>query len=147
MHTPTEPPPTNGTPAPRPSAPSEDQPPLSSSPISIVDEEDEVVVKKEAIEPEVIIAPVDDAPPAVTPQTEADLKLEGLSEEDAEILQEASRAGPKYCRSCDISFNYYNTFIAHKKYYCSSHAGEVTASSTNNNNPATATRPTEASVL
>lgn len=30
--------------------------------------------------------------------------------------------GPKYCKSCDISFNYLSTFIAHKKYYCSSQA-------------------------
>ncbi|KAG8232695.1 hypothetical protein J437_LFUL011442 [Ladona fulva] len=27
----------------------------------------------------------------------------------------------KYCKSCDISFNYLSTFIAHKKFYCSSH--------------------------
>lgn len=24
----------------------------------------------------------------------------------------------KYCKACDISFNYLSTFIAHKKYYC-----------------------------
>lgn len=24
----------------------------------------------------------------------------------------------KYCKACDISFNYLTTFIAHKKYYC-----------------------------
>ncbi|XP_025203430.1 zinc finger protein ush-like isoform X2 [Melanaphis sacchari] len=30
------------------------------------------------------------------------------------------RAGitAKYCKACDISFNYLSTFIAHKKYYC-----------------------------
>ncbi|KAJ8948882.1 hypothetical protein NQ318_005503 [Aromia moschata] len=43
------------------------------------------------------------------------------SEED--ILQEAAKPGAKYCKSCDIYFNYYSTFIAHKKFYCSSHAG------------------------
>ncbi|XP_059619232.1 zinc finger protein ush isoform X2 [Phlebotomus argentipes] len=26
--------------------------------------------------------------------------------------------GPKYCKVCDIRFNYLNTFIAHKKFYC-----------------------------
>jgi zinc finger protein ZFPM1 len=36
------------------------------------------------------------------------------------------KTGPKYCKSCDISFNYLSTFIAHKKFYCSSHAGENT---------------------
>ena len=34
------------------------------------------------------------------------------------------KTGPKYCKSCDISFNYLSTFIAHKKFYCSSHSGE-----------------------
>uniref|UniRef100_T1IRZ0 Zinc finger protein ush n=1 Tax=Strigamia maritima TaxID=126957 RepID=T1IRZ0_STRMM len=38
------------------------------------------------------------------------------------------RVGSKYCKSCDISFTYLSTFIAHKKYYCASHATEnVTA--------------------
>nr|CAD7407891.1 unnamed protein product [Timema poppensis] len=40
------------------------------------------------------------------------------------------KIGPKYCKSCDISFNYLSTFIAHKKFYCSSHAGESTANRT-----------------
>jgi len=30
----------------------------------------------------------------------------------------------KYCKQCDISFLYLSTFMAHKKYYCSSHAAE-----------------------
>lgn len=29
-----------------------------------------------------------------------------------------------YCSQCDIKFVYLSTFLAHKKYYCSSHAGE-----------------------
>lgn len=36
----------------------------------------------------------------------------------------SKKIGPKYCRSCDISFNYLASFIAHKKYYCSSHTNE-----------------------
>jgi zinc finger protein ZFPM1 len=28
----------------------------------------------------------------------------------------------KHCKSCNITFTYMNTFLAHKKYYCSSHA-------------------------
>lgn len=28
--------------------------------------------------------------------------------------------GTKYCKTCDISFNYLSTFVAHKKYYCTS---------------------------
>ena len=30
----------------------------------------------------------------------------------------------RYCEQCDITFMYASTFIAHKKYYCSSHAAE-----------------------
>lgn len=37
---------------------------------------------------------------------------------------QSKKIGPKYCRSCDISFNYLSSFIAHKKYYCSSHSSE-----------------------
>lgn len=48
------------------------------------------------------------------------------------------KAGPKYCKSCDISFNYLSTFIAHKKFYCSSHAGETAANGSNNNRPPSA---------
>ncbi|XP_049816419.1 zinc finger protein ush [Schistocerca nitens] len=50
---------------------------------------------------------------------------------------EVNLARPKYCKSCDISFQYLSTFIAHKKYYCSSHAAENSANN----------RTTEASVL
>ncbi|XP_022254579.1 zinc finger protein ZFPM2-like [Limulus polyphemus] len=32
--------------------------------------------------------------------------------------------GPKFCKSCNISFKYLPSFIAHKKYYCSSHDRE-----------------------
>ncbi|XP_017778791.1 PREDICTED: zinc finger protein ush isoform X3 [Nicrophorus vespilloides] len=104
-------------------------------------EEEEIVVKKEAIEPEVIIAPVEEP----IKQELIDDQMKTIAYSDAEILQEASKIGPKYCKSCDISFNYYKSFIAHKKFYCSSHVGEVTTTSTNNNNaPA---RPAEASVL
>ncbi|XP_007937416.1 zinc finger protein ZFPM1 [Orycteropus afer afer] len=31
---------------------------------------------------------------------------------------------PRYCRLCNIRFSSLSTFIAHKKYYCSSHAAE-----------------------
>lgn len=30
----------------------------------------------------------------------------------------------KYCEQCDITFMYLSTYVAHKKYYCSSHASE-----------------------
>jgi zinc finger protein ZFPM1 len=104
-------------------------------------DDDDIVIKKEAIEPEVIIASGDESPKDKVSEGDAKAK----AEQEDEILQEASKAGPKYCKSCDISFNYYSTFIAHKKFYCSSHAGEITAASANNNN--NSTRATETSVL
>ncbi|KAL1124601.1 hypothetical protein AAG570_001225 [Ranatra chinensis] len=53
-------------------------------------------------------------------------------------LNNNRRAGPRYCKSCDISFNYLHTFIAHKKFYCSSHIGENAAANASNG----ANRPT-----
>ena len=41
-----------------------------------------------------------------------------------QVVANSKKIGPKYCRSCDISFNYLASFIAHKKYYCSSHNNE-----------------------
>ncbi|XP_053207334.1 uncharacterized protein LOC128391464 isoform X2 [Panonychus citri] len=40
---------------------------------------------------------------------------------------QAKKAVPKYCRSCDISFQFLTSFIAHKKYYCSSHSNDPNA--------------------
>lgn len=41
-------------------------------------------------------------------------------------------ATAKYCKACDISFNYLTTFIAHKKYYCRNSAEyKQTAENTN----------------
>ncbi|XP_054711107.1 zinc finger protein ush-like [Uloborus diversus] len=37
----------------------------------------------------------------------------------------SSKVGPKYCKSCDISFNYLSNFLAHKKFYCTPRPGEV----------------------
>jgi len=35
----------------------------------------------------------------------------------------------KYCKSCDISFKFLPTYVAHKKYYCSSQPNEENTSS------------------
>lgn len=108
------------------SIPSPESAPKTPKSMPIIDE-DEVKIK---IEDEVV-------------------NVEEPKEDD--LLQEAAKPGPKYCKSCDISFTYYSTFIAHKKFYCSSHAGEIAASNNsnnNNNNHTPPTRPaTEASVL
>lgn len=34
------------------------------------------------------------------------------------LQQPPMLAGPKYCDTCDITFNYTKTFIAHKNFYC-----------------------------
>lgn len=80
-------------------------------------------------------------------ENEEIVEVDDKSESPEDILQEANRPGPKYCKSCDISFTYYSTFVAHKKFYCSSHAGELTGNNSNNNNH-TPNRPqAETSVL
>ena len=113
----------------------------------IDEDDDDIVVKKEALEPEVIIASSDEPLGEDLGQPEVDSKTNALNlTQGADVAQEGSKSGPKYCKSCDISFNYYSTFVAHKKFYCSSHAGEITAASTNNNNSPTK-RATEASAL
>lgn len=137
--------------------------------VIIDDDEEEIVIKKEAIEPEVIIAQIDepikeeqvaDSKTTTTNTTTTATTTTTSNDREADILQEAAKPGPKYCKSCDISFTYYSTFVAHKKFYCSSHAGEMTSASNQNNNnnnnnnttttttTTTATRsPAEASVL
>ena len=32
---------------------------------------------------------------------------------------------PKHCKTCNITFTYMSTFLAHKKYYCSSHTANA----------------------
>lgn len=46
-----------------------------------------------------------------------------LSEEGAFV----SKSGPKYCKSCDISFNFLSNFLAHKKFYCTPRQGDAPA--------------------
>ncbi|KFM60082.1 Zinc finger protein ush, partial [Stegodyphus mimosarum] len=45
--------------------------------------------------------------------------------EDGQCPTGAFKTGPKYCKSCDISFNYLSNFLAHKKFYCTPRPGEV----------------------
>lgn len=116
----------------------------SSKSMPTLEDDEEIKVKKEAIEPEVIIAPVDE--PIKREVLESGGEEHNVkTEREDELLQDGSKAGPKYCKSCDIPFTYYSTFIAHKKFYCSSHAGEMTASTANNNNN-NPSRSTETSV-
>lgn len=111
----------------------------------VTEDIEEVLVKKEAIEPEVIITSFNEEQKDEFVEVVNDIKPKLNISEEVDIMEEASKPGPKYCKSCDISFNYFSTFVAHKKFYCSSHAGEVTTTSTNNNN--STTRAAETSVL
>ncbi|XP_050439177.1 zinc finger protein ush [Adelges cooleyi] len=51
---------------------------------------------------------------------------------------DGSATTAKYCKVCDISFNYLSTFIAHKKYYCRNSA-EYKCKTENNAKTATVT--------
>lgn len=58
---------------------------------------------------------------------------------------------PKYCNICDITFNYLNTFIAHKKFYCKNVTADIDTNSSaiSQQQPAATvlTRTAETSVL
>lgn len=96
-------------------------------------------------------------PPPQPPLVPAIINKVKQEREDTPPPEESlnsSKSGPRYCDSCDISFNFYHTFIAHKKFYCSSHAGEASNNNNNNNNNNASGHPTppptgrtEASVL
>lgn len=49
-----------------------------------------------------------------------------------------------YCKSCDISFKYVNTFNAHKQFYCTANPPDAAA---NNNVAASPVRVTDTPVL
>lgn len=51
---------------------------------------------------------------------------------------------PNYCKSCDISFKYVNTYKAHKQFYCTANNQDASA---NNNVPAPPPRVTDTPVL
>ena len=62
-----------------------------------------------------------------TPLTPINGQVDGKmdSENEGALLGgKHERHSPKYCKQCDISFMYLSSFIAHKKYYCSSHSSE-----------------------
>ncbi|KAJ8876811.1 hypothetical protein PR048_021258 [Dryococelus australis] len=116
--------------------------PADESPSSKEDNNVEVIVKQESRESEREgEAVVKSEPSCVSDSEEIDVEDgpgESQSASDNIDALEATdlsgnnnkKTGPKYCKSCDISFNYLSTFIAHKKFYCSSHAGENAAGRT-----------------
>ena len=63
-------------------------------------------------------------PPTVAPLSPSVVNVQHHLVVAAGELVPLDKCGAKYCKQCDISFTYLSTFIAHKKYYCSSHAAE-----------------------
>lgn len=72
-----------------------------------------------------------DPSPPVVPLTVVEIKKEPGTEEET----------PNYCKTCDISFKYVNTYKAHKQFYCKATPEAVA----NNNVPAP--RVSDAAVL
>ncbi|KAM8799370.1 zinc finger protein ZFPM1 [Eudromia elegans] len=61
-------------------------------------------------------------PPAASPPPPLCTDKEGGAGKGA--AGTVPNGNPRYCRLCNIRFSSLSTFIAHKKYYCSSHAAE-----------------------
>lgn len=60
-------------------------------------------------------------PPPPTPPSHSD---KGVQTPGKGAPAPAPPGSHRYCRLCNIKFSSLSTFIAHKKYYCSSHAAE-----------------------
>jgi hypothetical protein len=102
----------------------------SSERIKSEEEEEYIEVEDVSVKPEPsVIVKTEEGVEEVTEEA-------GLDQADDLSMNNNKRAGPRYCKSCDISFNYLHTFIAHKKFYCSSHIGENTSNSSSTNRPA-----------
>uniref|UniRef100_A0A1B0D6Y1 Uncharacterized protein n=1 Tax=Phlebotomus papatasi TaxID=29031 RepID=A0A1B0D6Y1_PHLPP len=81
------------------------------------------------IEPEQDFAKTEDEPELVIDDSDVVVKVEASDRSETPLGPPPPRktpspddsmvtGGPKYCKTCDIRFNYLNTFIAHKKFYC-----------------------------
>ena len=68
--------------------------------------------------------PVDSSIAVNSSKCDSDVVENNAASEEPETDCEDSKSTTKYCKQCNITFMYLSTFIAHKKYYCSSHAGE-----------------------
>lgn len=86
-------------------------PPAHITSVSVKPEDTDEHIDVDSVKPE-----MSDEPP--------DLAPDDLS------INNNRKISPRYCKSCDISFNYLSTFIAHKRFYCPSHVFE---NSDNNN--------------
>ncbi|XP_071038520.1 zinc finger protein ush isoform X2 [Parasteatoda tepidariorum] len=75
-----------------------------------------LILKSETVSP----------PPPSTAASSKGIKRPLTDEGQCQAGTYSSKAGAKYCKSCDISFNYLSNFLAHKKFYCTPRSsGEV----------------------
>lgn len=107
------------------------QPLVKAEPLNVVSEADDIASSSADDKPRIDMTQHRDTSGSGRYYS-SDMEVRDQIEGDAhDVPQSAAnsskKTGPKYCKSCDISFNYLSTFIAHKKFYCSSHAGETTA--------------------
>lgn len=99
--------------------------------VVVVDDEPKelVVVKQESVNGVAAAPPADEPatvignhqqPTATSDDLQAQQQLPAQSQLQLQSAVGNKRPGitAKYCKACDISFNYLSTFIAHKKYYC-----------------------------
>jgi len=103
---------------------------VKAEPLIIVSEADDIVSNSVDVKPGLDMAHHRDKSGSgrcYSSDMDARDQVEGDSQDVPQsAANNIKKTGPKYCKSCDISFNYLSTFIAHKKFYCSSHAGETT---------------------
>ena len=64
------------------------------------------------------------SPSQLSPKTSGTEPVSSMSQAGEPPLIGLNTDKCNYCSQCDISFVYRNTYLAHKKYYCSSHIGE-----------------------
>lgn len=116
--------------------PEDDRPDDADVDVDVVLEEPEVIIKTEVPEQPANQLMGSPPPPPLVP-SQPQHKVKPLQSIGAGSLKkspnhqsqtktpsppgyigEINHSGPNYCDACDITFNYVNTFIAHKKFYC-----------------------------
>ncbi|XP_014885995.1 zinc finger protein ZFPM1 isoform X1 [Poecilia latipinna] len=76
--------------------------------------------------PSLTVSPVPEAPrekvaPVHLPESTASNPIAGPK---TAVISPVQNGNSRFCRLCNIKFSSLSTFIAHKKYYCSSHSAE-----------------------
>ncbi len=101
----------------------------SESPVVVenVEDEDEYIEVDELPNLRSDETPKSEGEDGVSGRTSKDERRTSQEVVDDLAVNNNKKYGSKYCKSCDISFTYLSTFIAHKKFYCSSHSSDASA--------------------